>query len=682
MAGADARFFGGDGGGGQREHSDDDAAEEIHLGRSMHAEELCAGAGRLGSELLGIIVMPSHTSHENGIGREHTFLPQGLDSYKDQVSGYSRMRVKSGQGTDGFHREQVGAPARISTRVSNVHVEAQAMPRPASPVWEHFRKEMPNKRATCSYCGANMCGLIVRMRTHLARRCDSCPESVKAEMTADLSRKLHHGSDADCRAPGPDDLAPGPVTRGCAGQQERPGRLRGQSHLRGGAAGGDRGAHGLCQDAQGHEPELPPAQCVRSGHVRAGPRVLGGANQTTRRGAGFHRGESGSGVVGAAEARTGDVCAQLAEPGDIRIRQHRRHDPHAGDARGQGGEYHDTDWNREGVGYCHGDYRLYEASVAHAGGQISDDHVPAELCAHDDRHDDGYAGPDPVARAAIARVAEQSIEAAAPMGDPTDTTPSGLLDCLFTIERNRHSLDILLAENGTLSALNTRVKDRIISLTFWEEVSTLTGLFEPFLEILKMFESDSPLLSTFYHRFTLLWGHLDKYGGLASKFQHIVSRYWQTIQHPAMYTAYLLDPRFPPSSLSGEATSEALSYIKRTSNPEVYGSIVDELTRFTARTGLFSDDAIWDSGQKCSPLDWWKGFIGSSCPNLQPVALRTLGFPASSGLSQSKREVFEKIQVMNAKYMSDEQANKAAVVYLNSNLSSNVEDAIANETKV
>ncbi|KAG6623320.1 uncharacterized protein IUM83_06280 [Phytophthora cinnamomi] len=117
MAGADARFFGGDGGGGQREHSDDDAAEEIHLGRSMHAEELCAGAGRLGSELLGIIVMPSHTSHENGIGREHTFLPQGLDSYKDQVSGYSRMRVKSGQGTDGFHREQVGAPARIWGRI-------------------------------------------------------------------------------------------------------------------------------------------------------------------------------------------------------------------------------------------------------------------------------------------------------------------------------------------------------------------------------------------------------------------------------------------------------------------------------------------------------------------------------------------------------------------------------------
>lgn len=44
--------------------------------------------------------------------------------------------------------------------------------------------------------------------------------------------------------------------------------------------------------------------------------------------------------------------------------------------------------------------------------------------------------------------------------------------------------------------------------------------------------------------------------------------------------------------------------------------------------------------------------------------------------------MFEKIQVMNAKYMNEEQANKAAVVYLNSNLASSVEDGVANETIV
>lgn len=284
---------------------------------------------------------------------------------------------------------------------------------------------------------------------------------------------------------------------------------------------------------------------------------------------------------------------------------------------------------------------------------------------------------DPAARCAIARVSGHQ-ETTAPLGDPSDASPIGLLQCLFTIERNRNSLDTLLAENGVLNNLNSKVKDEINSLVFWDEISMFTSLFEPFFEIMKMFESDSPLLSTFYHRFTLLWTHLDKYGSHTAKFQHIISKHWQSIQHPAIYTAYLLDPRFPPSGLSGEATSEALAYIKRTTSAEVYGSIVDELTRFTARSGLFADDAIWESAQKCSPINWWKGFIGSSCPNLQPMALRTLGFPASSGLSRSKRKMFEKIQVMNSKYMNEDQAGKAAIVYLNSGLVSNVEGGVVN----
>ncbi|KAG7377584.1 hypothetical protein PHYPSEUDO_011420 [Phytophthora pseudosyringae] len=63
------------------------------------------------------------------------------------------------------------------------------MPRPPSPLWEHFGKEMPNKRATCNYCGLNMCGLVIRMRMHLARKCTSCPDTVKAKMSAEIGRK-------------------------------------------------------------------------------------------------------------------------------------------------------------------------------------------------------------------------------------------------------------------------------------------------------------------------------------------------------------------------------------------------------------------------------------------------------------------------------------------------------------
>jgi hypothetical protein len=293
---------------------------------------------------------------------------------------------------------------------------------------------------------------------------------------------------------------------------------------------------------------------------------------------------------------------------------------------------------------------------------------------------------NPLARAAFARVSEQiqGLEGGAyPFGDPTnDASPVALLEYLFSVERNRHSLDILLAENGALETLSPAVKEQIISLQFWEEVSTYTGLFEPFLDLLKIFDSDYPLLSTFYHHFTLLWTHLEKYGTTTSTIHQIMSKHWQAIRHPAMYTAYLLDPRFPPSNLSAEATSETLAYLKRSTDSNIYASMVSELTRFTGRAGMFADQAVWESAQKCSPIHWWKGFIGSSCPNLQAVALRTLCFPASCGLSRPKKEMYEKICNQNAKYMTDDQASKAALIYLNTNLPSEVEGGVSNETIV
>ncbi|KAE9046222.1 hypothetical protein PR003_g1360 [Phytophthora rubi] len=608
------------------------------------------------------------------------------------------------------------------------------MPRPASPLWVHFRKELPNKRATCNYCGFNMCGLILRMRTHLARKCKSCPEPIKAEMVAELCRRLDQlpathpakktrtkkdpsQPEAPVDAPAAVAAQPSPTavhevqTTSAPPTQASVAVLDDKSDLDGYVARAifEVGLPVVTAEHTAFVKMLkrmnptydPPSAFTLATSVldleysevqiKLRAEVLD--STTVSLGVESWAGPMRCSLVTCILNAPNTAVFAFDSTGDMPLTADTLVDKiensmtQIGTGRVSVIVMDTTDSMKQASLTLESKYPTitFLPSCVHTMTTMMREMLELPTIANtldtcmQLAH---FFAKDQVARAAIARVSEQSVEAAAPMGDPNDTSPSGLLDCLFTIERYRHSLDILLAENGTLNALNTHVKDRIVSLVFWEEVSTFTGLFEPFLEILKMFESDSPLLSTFYHRFTLLWGHLDKYGNLASKFQHIISGYWRTIQHPAMYTAYLLDPRFPPSSLSGEATSEALSYIKRTSNPEVYGSIVDELTRFTAQTGLFADDTIWESAQKCSPLHWWKGFIGGSCPNLQPIALRTLGLPASSGLSKSKREMFERIQATNAKYMNEEQANKAAVVYLNSNLSSSVEDGVANETIV
>ncbi|TYZ69342.1 hypothetical protein PybrP1_000116 [[Pythium] brassicae (nom. inval.)] len=290
-----------------------------------------------------------------------------------------------------------------------------------------------------------------------------------------------------------------------------------------------------------------------------------------------------------------------------------------------------------------------------------------------------------VARAAFARVAaqRQSLEVAYPLAESEDAGPAARLECLLSIERNRHAFMVLLTESDALADLDAPLVAQLLDAVFWDELASFTALLEPFLDLLRMFDADCPLLSTFYHRFTLLWGHLDKCDGLAATCQQIMSDHWQALRHPAIYTAYLLDPRFAASTLSPDAMSDVLGYLKRAVGPSGFATLVAELTRFTGRSGLFADDAIWESAQKCSPIHWWKGFIGNSCPSLQLVALRTLRFPAASGLPRSKRDMFERIVSRNAKFMNDEQASKAALVYFNANQPApGVEDGVANETLV
>ncbi|RLN89426.1 hypothetical protein BBJ28_00001224 [Nothophytophthora sp. Chile5] len=599
------------------------------------------------------------------------------------------------------------------------------MPRPASPLWQHFHKDAANKRATCKYCQHNMCGLVTRMRAHLARKCPDCPSHVKSEMfEVDLNRKM----DLAMATPTVVASASGAVPHGVLSVKKQR-RARGlqppaptpstasvmdeKSDLDSYVARAIFGAAlpvGTIENTAfvkllkrlnpGYEPpsaftlatsaldlEYTEVQLKLRAEVLDATAVCLGveswATSLKRSVVSCVINTPSPGVF--AFESTGE----LPHTPEVLIEKIENIMTQIGTGKVSVIVTDTSDSMKQASLALESKYPdiTFLPSCAHAMTAMMTEMLAQPVIANTlstCKQLARFFSENHLARAAIARVSEQMqpMEAALPMGDPDDSSPSGLLDCLFTIERNRHSLDILLAEDGTLTALSPHVKERIMSLAFWEEISTYTGLFEPFLEVLKTFESDYPLLSTFYHRFTLLWGHLDKYGNLASKFQQIMSEHWQGIQHPAMYTAYLLDPRFPPSSLSAEATSEVLAYLKRSADTNAYASIVSELTRFTGRVGMFADEAIWESAQKCSPIHWWKGFIGSSCPNLQAVALRTLCFPASSGLSKSKRDMFEKIHAMNAKFMTEEQASKAAVVYLNTNLSSSVEDGVANETIV
>lgn len=602
------------------------------------------------------------------------------------------------------------------------------MPRPASLLWSHFRRDGPNKRAICKYCQHNMCGLVMRMRSHLARKCPECPINVKTEMLdADLNRKM----DLAAMVPAPSATMGVPsVNLGMSAssphhslKKPRRGRLTPtptsvlddkadlDSYVVKAILGGGLPVNTVetpsfvkmlkrmnpgydvptaftlatsALDLEYSEVQLKlRAEVLDASAVCLG--VESWADSMKKSILSFVINTPNPGVFAfenTGEApHTPDVVIQKIEQVMLQLGSGKvsvivmdlRHDDMKQAALVLENKYPNI---------------TFLPSCAHAMNAMMADILaipPLATTLAVCKTIATYFSQNHIARAAFARVSEpmQALEASYPLSEPADASPVALLDCLFGVERNHHSFDVLLAENGPLNGLDPHAKEQMITLSFWEELTTYTALLEPFMEMMKTFDSDYPLLSTFYHRFTQLWEHLQKYGDLAAKVQQIMSEHWQAIRHPAMYTAYILDPRFPDAGLVTEVSSEMLAYLKHSADPPADAHILAELSRYTGRVGMFADDAVWESAQKCSPIHWWKGFIGGSVPHLQSVALRNLCFPASAGLSKSRREMFDKIHQMNSKYMSEDQASKAALVYLNTNLTSSGGDiGVSNETLV
>lgn len=627
------------------------------------------------------------------------------------------------------------------------------MPRPASAVWAHFRKDAATKRAECRYCQHSMSGLVMRMRSHLANKCPACPAQLRSAMldadsrldlpsattTTTSSHSISTSSSTSISSSTSTSVSAS--TTSVAPKKPRRARLQlpppaaPPTSISASIAAAAAATAVLLEDKHGDldayvakavfGAALPVAAVENAAFVRLLKRLQPGYEppsaftlataaldleyteaQLKLRAEMLDASAVCMGVESWAKRAVVSCTIHTPSPGVFAF-EATGELPHTPDLLAGKVESLMAQVGTAKISVVVLDTSLamkqagralaakypditFLPSCAHAMSAMV--HEMLALSAITDALDvcrqlARFVTQNHVARAAFARVSEQmqTLDAAYPLAAESedDASPTTRLECLFSVERNRHLFEIMLAENTALESLDEHIKGHILNPGFWEELSSYTTLLEPFLDMLKMFDADYPLLSTFYHRFTLLWSHLEKYGTLATKFQQIMSDHWQAIRHPAIYTAYLLDPRFTATNLTADAMSEVLTYLKRSVGASVFPSLVSELTRFTGRTGMFADEAIWESAQKCSPLHWWKGFIGSSCPSLQVVALRTLCFPATSGLPRSKRDMFDRILSMNAKFMSEEQASKAALVYLNANQSSpGVEDGVANETLV
>ncbi|KAF0686016.1 Aste57867_22170 [Aphanomyces stellatus] len=584
------------------------------------------------------------------------------------------------------------------------------MPRPPDSVWAHFRRDDAQRRAICKFCHHNMVGLVTRMRVHLSKRCPECPASVRADMLAsdDGSKK---GSAAAAAAAflSLDHVTPNSIKMQSVVSSDMKQKKRKsystdltdkhdvQSYVSKAIMGAglpvtvieDPSFQRLLKRlAPSYQPctttALISSQLDTEYHeIQA--RVRADINDTA---------SICLGVESWSLLHNRSVLSYMvyAPTPSVYTFEGTREHVHSSDMLFQRMEAVLLSIGLERVStlVVDGSASMKDASdllvakyqhltilpsCAHAFDALMQEllrlpvfHSLWSVC----KQITTYFGQNHLHKARFSRVAAELNIEDVPFGlvDADESHPASVLACVWALERYRHVFDVLLAEDfGALDTLDLTLREKLSNLAWWGNVATFKAVLAPFVDVLDAMDADFCSLATFYYKFTLLWNHVQTFPSMPPDCTRLVGKHWAKMRHPAMYTAFLLDPRFPPSSLGNDEMQEALSCLKQLSTPTLFANLISELTRYTGRcTGVFADDAVWESAKHCSPLHWWKGFLGSSCPHLQAVAIRVLCFPASSGISHAKRTKLDAVDAANAAVMNDDQANKAAYVYLNMNM--------------
>ncbi|KAJ0406811.1 hypothetical protein P43SY_008833 [Pythium insidiosum] len=380
------------------------------------------------------------------------------------------------------------------------------MPRPASSLWTHFRRDGPNKRAVCKYCQHNMCGLVTRMRAHLARKCPECPLTIKSEMfEADMNRKMDLAMGPAAAAPSHSVAVVGGATSPHnAIKKPRRGRLAGapsvvldeKADLDSYVAKAILGA-GLPVSTVDNPSFIKLIKRMSPGYELPSAYTLATTSldleytevQLRLRAEVLDATSVCLGVESWSTSMKRSIIScviNTPNPGVFAF-ENTGEAPHTPEVLVDKIEHVMTQIGTGKVSVIVMDMRnknMKQAAMVLEGKYPNITFLPScshamtammvdileipELTntIHTCKLIARYFSQNHLARAAFARVSEpmQALEASYPLHDPVDATPVALLECLFGVERNRHSFEILLAENGPLNGLDPNAKEQMIKI--------------------------------------------------------------------------------------------------------------------------------------------------------------------------------------------------------------------------
>lgn len=235
--------------------------------------------------------------------------------------------------------------------------------------------------------------------------------------------------------------------------------------------------------------------------------------------------------------------------------------------------------------------------------------------------------------------------------------------------------------------IGTAVKAIILDEdSFWAPIVQILHVAMPIIKLLRLLDSNKPVIGKVYDRMFLVGQRLQKLEGKvpwATAMGEKHSARWEYLHSPFHAAAYALDPEFLQTAgeLDSATTAGLLAVIEcmclrdeimasanpeqawrelNTSSPPVVARVAQAEREFAAyqrRDGVFSRPSVLTNAKQMEPAAWW-GMYGKHLPLLSAIAPRVLAQPAAASAAERNWSIYGQIQGAHKSRMSHGTADK------------------------
>ncbi|GES85119.1 uncharacterized protein LOC106818272 [Rhizophagus clarus] len=191
---------------------------------------------------------------------------------------------------------------------------------------------------------------------------------------------------------------------------------------------------------------------------------------------------------------------------------------------------------------------------------------------------------------------------------------------------------------------------------------------EPMVIALKLFESDSSILSSVYSHFKNLIDQINQIEcDFSNKLQELIIRRWEYAYHPIMIISYMLDPQFLEESknngIEADGYTEFTTFTSEKFGHEESVELFAELVNFRNKKPPYNNEIIWKSINFLNnPSIWWQSWPNSK---LQQLAVKIFLIPTFSAAAERNFSNFGFIHNKIRNRLTNDRVKKLVYIYGN-----------------